>query len=696
MAMQKTPLALMLAGLSFSSFVAAQTEQTMQTVTVTGASEDGYRIATSSSAAKIDAPLRDIPQTVNVVPAQLLHDQGARSLQDALKNVPGIGLSTGDGQRDQVTIRGFSAISDQFVDGMRDDAPYFRDLSNIEQVEVVKGPASVLYGRGSSGGMINRITKKPGVDRTEVSLQVGSWGQKRGEFDLARNLPDQNAAVRLTGAVEDADSYRDQQFLERQALAPSALFRISADTQLLLQTEYLHDKRLTDFGNPSYQGRPVNVAASTYYGAANARQFDFSESRVYAYGFTLDHRFNQQFSIRNAFRHYDYSLNRNNTLVGSVNEVAKTVSLTRGNVLRDEDGYSNQTELTQHAELGGMQHTLLYGVEFGKQNKYQLVRSQANAATVSLFNPVAPVVPFTAGGAPTTNNLGVFRVASAYVQNLVTLSPEWKALAGVRYDRFEQQTLQRIASAANLARTDRNWSPRAGLVYQPDSAQSYYASFSRSFQPSGEGFALAANNVDIAPETTKNKEIGAKYDLFGGRASAGVSLFQLTRDNMKSTDPVSNKLLPVGTQRTNGVELTFSGDLGDGWQAWAGYAWLDGKMIASVAKDDGQFVQGKRPTLTPKNSANLWLTKALAGHFGAGAGLNYVGDRFANPGNTVVLPSYVTADAMVYYRDRGLDLTLNLLNLADKAYTIAGHGSNKNLNLPGAPRSVQLTARYRF
>ncbi|SHN33479.1 catecholate siderophore receptor [Duganella sacchari] len=696
MAIQKTPLALILASLTISPYVAAQTEQTMQTVTVTGESDAGYRISSSNSASKIDAPLRDIPQTVNVVPAQLLHDQGARSLQDVMKNVPGVGLSTGDGQRDQVTIRGFSAISDQFVDGMRDDALYFRDLSNIDQVEVVKGPASVLYGRGSSGGMINRITKKPGIDRSEVSVQAGSWGQKRGEFDLARNLSAQGVAVRVTGAVEDADSYRDQQFLKRQALAPSMLFKISPDTQLLLQTEYLHDKRLTDFGNPSYQGRPVNVPASTYYGAANARDFDFSESRVYTYGFTLDHRFDAQLSLRNAFRHYDYSLNRNNTLVGSVNEVAKTVSLTRGNVSREEDGYSNQTELTQHAELGGMQHTVLYGVEFGTQNKYQLVRSQANVATVSLFNPVAPVVPFAAAGAPSTNNLGIFKVSSAYVQDQMALTPEWKALAGIRYDRFQQQTQQRIAGQTNLERTDRNWSPRAGLVYQPSATQSYYASFSRSFQPSGEGFSLAANNVDIAPETTKNNEIGAKYDLFGGRASAGVSVFQLTRDNMKVTDPISNKLLPVGTQRTNGVELTFSGNLGDGWQAWAGYAYLDGKMISSIAKDDGQLVQGKRPTLTPEHSANLWLTKALAGHFGVGAGMNYVGDRFANPGNTVVLPSYITADAMAYYRDRGVDLTLNVQNLADKAYTVSGHGSSKNLNLPGAPRSVQLTARYRF
>lgn len=383
-------------------------------------------------------------------------------------------------------------------------------------------------------------------------------------------------------------------------------------------------------------------------------------------------------------------------MVGSVNETARTASLTRGNVARDEDGYSNQTELTQLAELAGMQHQILYGMEFGKQNKSQLVRSQTNVATVSLFNPVSPVVPFTAGGAPTSNNLGEFHIASAYIQDLVALAPEWKALAGIRYDRFEQKNVERRAGVANVGRTDRNWSPRTGLVYQPSTAQSYYASFSRSFQPSGESFALTAANARIAPEITKNKEVGAKYDLFNGRASAGVSIFQLTRTNIKTTDPLTLRVLPLGTQRTKGLELTFNGDLGNGWNTWAGYSYLDAAMISSIARDDGQAVQGKRPTLTPKHSANLWVSKALAGHFGIGGGLNYVSDRFANPGNTVTLPSYVTMDAMAYYRHRGVDLTLNLLNLFDRSYIVAGHGSNKNLNLPGAPRSVQLTARYRF
>ncbi len=706
MAIKKTKLALLVAltiqqlsspvfGQTASS---AESDATLPEVKVIGSRElpPTYNPPTAVSGTKIEAPLRDIPQTINVIPQQILRDQGVRSMQDALKSVPGIGLSHGDGQRDQVTIRGFSAIADQFVDGMRDDALYFRDLSNIEQVEVIKGPASVLYGRGSSGGLINRISKKPGVDKTEVSAQVGSWHQRRGQFDVARSDGGTGLAWRLTGALERADSYRDQQFLKREALAPSVSAKLGADTKLLIQGEYLADRRVTDFGVPSFRGLPVNVPASTYYGAANAKDFDYTQSRVRALGFTLDHRFNSAWSVRNAFRRYNYSLERNNTLVGSVNETAQTASLNRSHVQREEDGYFNQTELVQKTTLAGMPHQLLYGVEIGKQNKDQVFRTKNNIATVSLFNPIAPPLPFTVSTAPSSDNLGVLSVASVYAQDLVTLSARWKALAGVRYDKFGQETQERRAGQSNLDRTDRAWSPRAGLVYQPTQDQSYYASFSKSFQPSGESFPLAANNAQIAPERTTNKEIGAKLDFLDGRASATASLFQLERTNIKASDPVTNQLIPIGVQRTNGLELTFTGDLSHGWQVWSGYSYLDARITSSIAKDDGQLIQGKRATLTSVHSANLWLTKALGRGFGAGAGVNYVGDRFANPGNTVTLPNYVTADAMAYYRVAGLDLQLNLMNVFDRKYIVAGHGSSKNLNLPGAPRSLQLTARYSF
>lgn len=710
--MNKTKLALLvaLAVQQISTPLFAQTapaspqESTLPEVTVEGSRElaPTYNPPTAVSATKIEAPLRDIPQTVNVVSQQVMRDQNALSLESVLKHVPGIGLSNGDGQRDQVTIRGFSAISDQFVDGMRDDALYFRDLSNIEQVEVIKGPASVLYGRGSSGGLINRITKKPGINKAEISATAGSWGQRRGEFDLARDYTKDGSGVafRITGATERADSYRDQQFLDRDVISPSLLFKFNPNTSILLQADQLSDRRVTDFGIPSYQGRPVKVSPSTYYGAANARDVDYTQSDVTSYGFTFNHKFNEQLSLRNAFRYYDYTLDRNNTLVTSVNEAAQTARLSHSSFRREDDGYSNQTELTQKLDVAGMKHQLLYGIELSKQDKGELRTANQNVGDVNLFQPVLPVVARTVTGDPTT--LSDMDTTSFYFQDLVAFSERWKALAGVRYDEFKQKTRNTV-TGTELQRTDREWSPRVGIVYQPTTTQSYYASYSKSFQPSAENFPLQPTNEDIAPEQTTNKEIGAKFDLFNGMASATASLFQLERTNIKSNDPATGLTLPIGTQRTNGLELTFTGDLSHGWQVWAGYSYLDAEITSSPAVDNSDNraafknipVEGKRATLTPKHSANVWLTKHF-GNYRAGAGVNYVDDRFANPGNTVTLPGYTTVDAMIGYKFARFDLQLNINNVFDEEYIASGHGTSPNLSTPGAPRNVMLTARYKF
>ncbi|HUP94650.1 MAG TPA: TonB-dependent siderophore receptor [Burkholderiales bacterium] len=689
----------MLVALTLSTSALAQTaaEQQLPEVKVQGATEaTGYNPPTATSATKIEAPLRDIPQTVNVVPQELIRDQAARSMQDTLKNIPGIGLSSGDGQRDQVSIRGFSAISDQFIDGLRDDALYFRDLSNIERVEVLKGPASVLYGRGSSGGLINRVTRKPGIDLMHATVQIGSWDARRGELDVARTFQQGGVSFRVTGAIERGESYRNQQFLEREAIAPSFAFRPGPDTELLVQGERLNDRRLTDFGIPSFRGRPVNVPASTYYGAANARAVDVSAASVSALGFTLTHRINAEWSLRNALRGYGYELDRHNTLPGTVNESAQTVTLNHSTVKRREAGIFNQTELVQKTRFGSMDHQLLYGVELGRQRKDQYFATRNGVATVSLFNPILPVLPLEADVAPSSNNVGVMTVMSGYVQDLVSLSERWKALAGVRYDVFEQETKERIPGRVDLSRTDRALSPRVGVVYQPTLAQSYYAAYSKSFQPSAEAFPLAANNAQIAPEETTHREIGAKLDFFEGYASATASLFRLARTNIKFVDPTTNTLIPVGVQRTDGLELSFSGRLPQGWEIYSGYAYLDSRVISSVAIDAGQLVEGKRATITPLNSANVWLTKNLGGGFGAGGGVTYVGDRYANPGNTVTLPEYVTFDAVAWYRARRYDVQLNAYNLFDRRYIVAGHGSAPNLNLPGAPRSAVLTVRFRI
>lgn len=690
-------LALAIANVSVNLAYAADNDRVLAPVSVrdSAISEDKiYNPSVSKSGTKTDAPLRDIPQTINVISAQVIRDQAATSLQDVLRNVPGVSLSSGDGQRDQVSIRGFTAIADQFVDGFRDDSLYFRDLSNVERIDVIKGPAAVLYGRGSSGGLINRVTRKPGADVSELGLSYGSWDDKRAEGDLGRK--GDIVSWRLTGAIEKADSYRDQQFLDRQTIAPSLLIAPDDKNSLLLQADYLEDERVTDAGIPAYQGKPVNVDPDTYYGAANADDADTSRSIVKSFTADYTHEFDESLSLRNGFRYHHYNLRRYNTYVGSTNETLLTASLNHTNFLRNEFGWTNQTEITQKVNFGSLTHELLYGMEIGQQKKNQYRIDRNGIATVSLIDPVLPILPGKLTNAAGTDNLGTFETSAAYVQDMAEINELLKALIGVRFDRFKQETDNRLAGQSDLSRTDNTWSPRAGLVWQPGTTQSYYVSVSKSYQPSGEAFAIAANNAEIDPEETINKEIGAKLDFLDGRLSTTASLFRLERSNIKATNPANNQLVPIGEQRSDGLELTVAGDLGSGWSVLASYTYLDSHITKSIAVDAGQLIENNRAPLAPYNSANMWLTKAIFSNYGAGIGANYVGDRFANPGNTVVLPDYTTVDAMAWARFESVDFQLNLRNLFDREYVVSGHGTSPQLNVPGAPRNATLSARLKF
>ncbi len=677
-------------------------------VTIKAASQDDTYVPTATSTAtKGSAPLRDVPQAVNVVPAQLLRDQGARSMEDALRNVPGVAMSHGDGQRDQVVIRGFTAIADQFVDGVRDDALYFRDLADIERIEVLKGPAAVLYGRGSSGGLINRVTKKPQFGETsgEASVGVGSFDYRRATADLNVGISDA-AAFRLNAAVEDSGSYRDQQFVKRHNFAPSLALKLAPQTDLLLQYTHARDKRLTDFGIPALNGRPVNVAAGTYYGSSNAAQDDTTTSAMQSFTATLNHRFNDDWSVRNVTRAYDYSLDRYNTLPGGTTDpVAMTVGRTRAFILRDEKGVFNQTDVTWRNQLGGLKQEWLMGMELGQQKK----RSESvsgGADRVSILNPsgAAPVIPaanYNADNAIPSHTTQ--DTAALYWQDQITLAPQWKALVGARYDVYGQET-RFDRKLATLSRTDKKLSPRAGLVWQPSDTVSYYVSYSKSFQPSAEAFALATNITAAEPEITQNKEIGVKLDLLDGKLNLTGALFNLERTNIKNTDPANpSRQINVGTQRTNGFELTANGRLPGRWDVSAGYAYLDGRMTKSLATTTSSQLPtaavpalGKVPALTPRNSAFAWVMKDLGQGLRLGGGINHVGERFTSLTNRVTLPAYTTVDAALQYTLGQWDLDVNVKNVANRKYYVSAHGSNDNLILPGSPRALQVTLRTHF
>ncbi len=680
----------------------AQGETVLPEVVITGtaASAGKYEVTESSTATKIVVPLRDVPQAVNVVPKAVMRDQNALSVQDALQNVPGLSFSVGDGQRDQVTIRGFTAISDQFIDGVRDDALYFRDLSNIERIEVLKGPASVLYGRGSAGGLINRVTKKPVTDPVmEVGATIGSKGQKRGEFDVGTASADKQMLFRLTGALEDSTGFRNQFFLERQAIAPSVTFKLRPQTTLTLQADYLKDKRLADQGVPSFRGRPVDVPIETYYGAANGRDRAFVQSEVASSTVTLDHAFSDTLKLHSVLRGYDYSLDRNYTTIAKVTESANpTVTISQTRRLRDEDGYYLQNELSQKVQWGGTRHQILYGLELGRQNKSEQLSSRNNVATYSLFNPVlATLSPLPANIVPSADNKNRVNIAALYLQDLVTLNPQWKILGGLRYDKLEQKRDDRTSRNVDLQRTDNTLSPRLGAVYQPTEQVSLYASYSRSFQPISDSFSFRANSDQLKPTQTVNKEIGAKLDI-GAKASLTAALFDMSQTNIQVADPVNpNFSVPVGKQRTRGLELTFAGEIAPRWEIISGYAYMNGTITESTERTSaGTPFQGNTAALTPRHGLNLWLKRKFDnGYYVAGGG-RAESARYASPDNLTVLPGYGVINLGAGYEAQKFDVAVTLKNLLNRKYFVAAHSGANDYNLPGEPRSVLVSARYRF
>ncbi len=659
---------------------------------LTVSAEAIYTERQASSATKTDTPLRDIPQSIGVVNQELIRAQNALSMQDAVRNVSGVSVHLGEGRRDQVFIRGFSALTDMLVDGVRDDAPYYRDLSSLERIEVIKGPAAVLYGRGSAGGIVNRILKKPESETlaAEFATTLGSYGTKRFTTDLSAAAFNHTLLLRLTGAYEDSASYRHHYYLDRYDVAPSILWKPTAKTQFLYQMELLYDHRLADRGIPSLNGRPANVDIATYYGYP---QDDFLRNRATSHSFKAEHFFSR-WTLRNAFHATRYDNLFSNTQPNGTVITGGSVQVKRQqyNVTADQDNYFNQTEAVTARSFLGMRHMLLLGAEYGYQAR-DFTRFDGTAANVALIDPVLtrPTYSAVAG----SNNVFGGTVAAGYVQDQIDIAPKWKATLGARFDHYRQKLDDRRAANLDLARTDRAWSPRAGLVYQPTGWAALYGSYSRSFQPSGEGLSLAVNNQELKPEVTQNYEVGSKFDFLSGRISTTLAAFRLERTNVKTTDPSNpTKLVLVGAQKTDGLELSFSGRLTRGWNLHGGYAWLATRIVRSNTISSGVPTEGKRAAFIPLNSANLWSTYSFKNGFGLGGGIVYNDDRFTGNDNLVTLPGYVRLDATAFYRHRRFDVVANLRNVANTKYYESAH--NNAQIFPGSPINGLVTIRYRW
>ena len=699
----------------FSSGVFAQAptapETTLPEVQVRGEAEradgpvTGYRATRSSTATKTDTPLNEVPASVSVVPSSVMKDQAMNSMGDVFRYVPGVLMHQGEGNRDQLVIRGTSTTADFYVDGVRDDAQVFRDLYNLERVEVLKGPAGMVFGRGGAGGVVNRVTKKPTLDPVgEMRLTVGSWNQLRDTIDLGRAYGD-SSAWRLNAMAEDSGSFRKDVSLKRWAVNPTVSVQ-SESGILTLGYEHLNDDRTADRGIPSQNGRPYDTDPGNFFGnPLQSRAHSYVDS-AYA---ILEHDVGGRSILRNTLRATYYDKYYQNVYPGSAVNAAGNLTLSAYNNANQRSNVFNQTDLIRKFGSGDLEHTLLLGMELGYQDSTNKRNTgffgptgTATGTTVPASDPFAIATAFRPNGTDADNNV-TGSVAAAYAQGQLALSKDWKAVAGLRYDWFKVDFDDRrtTTTPVDLARIDREWSPRAGLIWMPGKGQTYYASYSYAFLPSGEQLSLATTTADLEPEKAINYEIGARWDL-QPRLTLSAAVFRNDRKDVRVADPANPAtFVKSGKQRVDGVEVGIQGEVTPDWLVYGGYAHLNGRIIEPISSGTAATAAsvvpaGNKIGLVPENTFSLWNRVNLGEGWGTGLGLIYQGQSYTSFNNTVTLPSFTRVDGAAYYAFPGRKtwLQLNIENLFDVRYYPTVDGDN-NIS-PGAPRNARLTLAIAF
>ncbi|QPK61502.1 TonB-dependent siderophore receptor [Methylomonas sp. LL1] len=707
------PLGAALSGAAFAvepvTGVTDDQEVVMDDVKVKAAREkqaNRFKADSSSTGSKTEMALRDIPQSVSVVKEELIESQNAFNLRDALRNVSGLTIAAGEGGRtgDSITLRGFAANSDQYLDGVKDNGQYNRDTFFIEKAEVLKGASSILFGRGATGGVINQVAKKPtGKTGVNGSFTYGMYDFKRTAIDAETAY--QDLAARLNVMYQDTDSYRDYNSSSRWGIAPSFALKLTPDTDLSLNLLHQQEEGVFDYGVPMWRGTPADVPINTFYGFTDNRMMD---SDVNVATVALTHRFNQDFSVKNSIRYGDYERKYLTHLFSGAAAYtganAGTIARSQALRLSTQENVYNQTDFVFKKPLFGFNNTLMFGSEFGWEEYDFKSKNSTGVTRVSVFDPiitgsVGRGLASDFSGTLATDRLTHAQTYAGYVLDQFEINPEWKLLGGTRYDVFDAQQEDRLG-VANFESSVDQWSPRGGIVWQPSKSQSYYFSYGKSFNPSAESLSLAANNAELPPEQNHNYEIGAKLDFFDGRLSATGALFRLEKTNARTTSPLDPNLQELsGEQRTDGFELGLAGEILPKWDVSLTYAYLDAKITKSTTSATGSVsgllksYEGMTAVNVPEHSGVAWTTYRLTDNWEIGGGVFYASDRYADSVNEAVLPGYARLDAMLAYHQKHFDVQMNVFNLADTVYYESGQ---TNSALPGTPLSGQLTVSFKY
>jgi catecholate siderophore receptor len=654
----------------------------------------GYLRLETATATKTPTLLRDIPQAVTVINRALIRDQGMQSMTDVVRYVPGITMGQGEGNRDQPTIRGNSTTADFFIDGVRDDAQYFRDIYNVERVEALKGSNAMIFGRGGGGGVVNRAMKEADwYPVRELMLQGGSFNNRRMTVDVGQGLSDRIAG-RVNAMYENSDLFRDGVNLKRQGVHPTMTFlSASENTRATLGYENFRDYRTADRGIPSFRGGPLQTDVATFFGNP---ALSYSDARVHSSAATLAHRTSAGFNLRNTTRFTSYDKIYQNIFPGAVSFDGAEVTLSAYNNWHNRRNLLNQTDLIYVARTGSVGHTLIIGAEVGRQVTDNLRQiGYFNDASTSVSVPVSSPTNFTPvtfrSGTDADNHV-TNTVRSVYTQDQITLSDHLQLVAGVRYEKFGIR-YHNNRTDSTLRRSDEMVSPRLGLILKPGTPISLYASHSVSFLPSaGDQFSsLTDVTKALEPERFRNIEVGAKWDV-ANRLSLTTAAYTLDRTNTRAPSPNNPaQTVQTGSQRSKGYEVGVNGRLTSAWEIAGGFA----RQKARITSTTAAARTGVTVPLVPGSTFSLWNKYQLASRLGLGLGLVHQTDMYATIDNAVTLPKFTRVDGAIFFRLAAhLRVQMNLENLFNEKYYPLAH--NNNNITPGSPRAVRVSLTTGF
>ncbi|MGI0493622.1 TonB-dependent siderophore receptor [Alkalinema pantanalense CENA528] len=672
---------------------ASPTDEGEEEIVITADQAPSYRVPSASTATGTDTRILDAPVSIQVVPKDVIRDQQATRLEEVTRNVSGVTFSGENfGRGGRFSIRGF------------DDAPVLRDgfrnygfsqatpeVANLEQVEVLKGPASILYGEIQPGGVLNLVAKKPLANPfAELELQLGRRNFVQPRLDLSGPLNSEGTVLyRLNALFQNNDGFRDyEKNIIRSFVAPTLAIKVNPQTDLNLSLEYLSEDRPADLGIAAVGNKVGNTRREQI---VNEPDDNVSTNYVNV-GYNLEHRFNPNWKIRNAFRYtfygYDYNVIALPLFVDNAGFVDRFYASQEG----ESRSYTMQTNVVGQFATGGLEHTLLFGVDLNHSDTREFsVLDPTTLTTLDIFNPVygqlakpneADLFDF-GGRSLKSDRLGI------YLQDQIAIQKNLKLLLGVRYDAVTQkaEALPGLAVDANETEiTSTAWTPRFGILYQPTESLSFYGSYSRSFTPSAN---TTVNGDPLEPERGEGWEVGVKTELFNKKLLATLAYFDVKKQNVAVPDPdFPLSFISSGEQRSRGVELDLAGEILPGWKFIASYAYIN----AEVTQDSDSSLIGNRLFGVPEHSASLWTTYevqqgSLQG-LGIGVGFNYVGDRQGDLDNSYQADGYFVTNAAIFYRRNNWRLGLNFKNIGNVNYIESVQNVRASRNYFGEPFTV--------